>query len=183
MFIASARARRRGLSLAELLVALAVFMAAMVALVMVERNSSKAAARSLTRSDSYRAAMLALTQCELELRGARFCSDEADDIPDRVGVFAELPYRVHEYRDEGHLRLSFLGNPTWTPIYRLKISNQRLTTDRLPRPLTPVGEKGWIEFTFPEVEETHLLQVEVHAELKPGESYDAKQLIYLNSMN
>ncbi|MFN8613001.1 MAG: hypothetical protein U0931_36015 [Vulcanimicrobiota bacterium] len=183
MFIACAKSGVRALSLPELLVALAVFMSAMVALVLVEKNCSRAAARSLTGSDSYRAAMLALTQCEHELRGARFCNDLADEIDGRPGIYAEVPYRLHDHTPDGSLRLNGLGNPDWSVVHLLKVENQCLTTDRVPHPWARLGEQGWIEFTFPEEEETHLLQVTVHAELIRGQTYEARQLIYLDAMN
>lgn len=176
--------RRRGLTIAEVLVSSAIFCGLLVALVLIERMSAQSLRQGEASGDTYQMAMLAVNRLKAELRGARIA-----EVADH-----ELRYQVPELDAQGNVVVDRLGMPQWLPVdpdvrtFNLNAGGDLILSegDQSKR-VARLGEKGQLTFSMPASSGHDLLQINVHAEIQPkdprqiSKPYDAAITLFLSN--
>lgn len=138
---------RRGLSLFEVLVSVALFSVMMLALFAVYFQAATAHRKGSAQSEAYRSVMLALNHTERELRGAQLL------FPTTWGLYqppsTELTYFYPQVQD-GQVTVDTTGTPLWAGRARLSVAGGRYLqhdeTRNTERLLADLGPTGTVSF-------------------------------------
>lgn len=166
---------RRGLSLAEVLVAGAIFVGLAFLVLLIMTMGQRSHRLSETHSDAYRTALVALEKIRAEIRGG-------------IVLSAAGPRLEYKYipRGEGVV-LDFTGHPIYAGPAVLRLDGTVIVREEQPGPdpadlevtqLVDLGEGGELEF---EMESGRVLRVRVRA-VRPDPQDRERDIAYQQSL-
>jgi hypothetical protein len=173
---------RRGLSLVEVMVAIAIFMTISIFVALIYRTGTNAFQKSQIHSDVYRMAMLAFENLRKELHGAKVVEVTASQVRYLVPMV-----------ENGHVKICDDGRISFelSEVLLSTVNEQGLiylvrTSEGNSRHLACLGDRGAVSFSS---QTDRLLVVEVRAEQdSPGakqkeSSYQLTARFYLSNQN
>jgi hypothetical protein len=173
----------KGLTLLEVMVAMAVFMTMSIFVALIYRTGSGAFQKTQSHSDVYRMAMLAVENLKRELHGAKIIEVTASQVRYLVPVV-----------ENGHVKICDDGRITFEPSEVILSTNNDKglvyivrTSDGDSRNLACLGERGAVTFSSPT---ERLLAIDVKADQgSPGGArlsesmYQLTTRFYLSNQN